>query len=306
MFEHKQPLIWAALSAFIRLFRSVSRDRARAIGAGIGSFVALCSHKKAREAEKRCSEALGVGHSEACRIVKGAYRHFGSACAEFARLPQEVPDLDEIITVHGEENIKDALARGKGVMMVTAHIGNWEYAAAWMSQHGYPVNTLGTDQRDSRITELIKELRTAGGSHALGKATDLRCMIRALRANQLIAIPVDQDAKRAGILSPFLGKPASTPVGVAKIADKLGCAIVPGFCIRRGTECSYDYTVLPALEGHDGKRFGEDIQQSMDDCNRVISEWITKYPEQWMWMYPRWESVERGYFDEVRNRPWQA
>jgi KDO2-lipid IV(A) lauroyltransferase len=136
---------------------------------------------------------------------------------------------------------------------------------------------------------------------ALGKASDLKAMIRALQAGEIIAVPVDQDAKRAGIVSPFLGHPASTPVGMAKLADKLGCAVVPAFCARwLGTE-KLEFHIRPALKGRDGKPYGKDLQESIDDCNEIISEWIRKYPDQWMWMYPRWESVERGDFDKVRD-----
>ncbi|MPM98233.1 Lipid A biosynthesis lauroyltransferase [bioreactor metagenome] len=159
------------------------------------------------------------------------------------------------------------------------------------------MNGLGTDQRDERITNLIMELRNAGGMKALGKASDLKAMIRALQAGEIIAVPVDQDAKKAGIVSPFLGYPASTPIGMAKLADKLGCAVVPAYCVRWLDTHKLELHFLPALKGREGKPYGKDLQSSIDDCNEVISEWIRKYPDQWMWMYPRWESVERGDFD---------
>ncbi|MDD3673578.1 MAG: lysophospholipid acyltransferase family protein, partial [Synergistaceae bacterium] len=144
---------------------------------------------------------------------------------------------------------------------------------------------------------LIMELRKAGGMKALGKASDLKVMVKALKAGEVIAVPVDQDAKRAGIVSPFLGYPASTPVGMAKLAGKLGCAVVPAYCVRWLDTQKLEFHFLPALKGRDGKPYGKDLQSSIDDCNEVISEWIRKYPDQWMWMYPRWESVERGDFD---------
>jgi KDO2-lipid IV(A) lauroyltransferase len=267
------------------------------LGGIVGSLIPLFTRNKLKEATDRCAKVLDIPRKEASLIVKGAYRNFGKSTAEFIRIPVMAHKLDEIVTVNGEENLREAYEAGKGVFIVTGHIGNWEYAGAWCAQHGYPMNGLGTDQRDERITNLIMELRNAGGMKALGKASDLKAMIRALQAGEIIAVPVDQEAKKAGIVSPFLGYPASTPIGMAKLADKLGCAVVPAYCVRWLDTHKLELHFLPALKGREGKPYGKDLQSSIDDCNEVISEWIRKYPDQWMWMYPRWESVERGDFD---------
>ena len=293
----KQSFIWSVLSAFRKIVTSLPHQAAVMLGGFVGSIIPLFTRNKLKEATDRCAKVLDIPRKEASLIVKGAYRNFGKSTAEFIRIPVMAHKLDEIVTVNGEENLREAYEAGKGVFIVTAHIGNWEYAGAWCAQHGYPMNGLGTDQRDERITNLIMELRNAGGMKALGKASDLKAMIRALQAGEIIAVPVDQDAKKAGIVSPFLGYPASTPIGMAKLADKLGCAVVPAYCVRWLDTHKLELNFLPALKGRDGKPYGKDLQGSIDDCNEVISGWIRKYPDQWMWMYPRWESVERGDLD---------
>ena len=293
----KQSFIWSVLSAFRKIVTSLPHQAAVMLGGFVGSIIPLFTRNKLKEATDRCAKVLDIPRKEASLIVKGAYRNFGKSTAEFIRIPVMAHKLDEIVTVNGEENLREAYEAGKGVFIVTGHIGNWEYAGAWCAQHGYPMNGLGTDQRDERITNLIMELRNAGGMKALGKASDLKAMIRALQAGEIIAVPVDQDAKKAGIVSPFLGYPASTPIGMAKLADKLGCAVVPAYCVRWLDTHKLELNFLPALKGRDGKPYGKDLQGSIDDCNEVISGWIRKYPDQWMWMYPRWESVERGDLD---------
>ncbi len=295
--KNKQTFIWSILTAFRKIVTLLPHPAAVAIGGFIGSLVPLFTPVKLREATDRCARVLGIPHKDARRIVKRAYRNFGKSTAEFIRLPVMASKLDEVVCVYGEENLREAYEAGKGVFVVTAHIGNWEYAGAWAAQHGYPMNGLGTDQRDERITNLIAELRNAGGMKALGKASDLKAMIKALQAGEIIAVPVDQDAKKAGVVSPFLGYPASTPIGMAKLADRLGCAVVPGYCVRWLDTQKLELHFLPVLKGREGTPFGKNLQSSVDDCNEVISEWIRKYPDQWMWMYPRWESVERGDFD---------
>lgn len=295
--NNKQSFIWLVLSLFRKTILVLPHKTAVMLGGCVGALIPLFTHKKLMEASKRCARILNIPEKEAMRIVRGAYRNFGKSTAEFIRLPVMASKLDKVVTVYGEENLREAYDAGKGVLIVTAHLGNWEYAGAWCAQNGYQINGLGTDQRDERITNLIMELRNAGGMKALGKASDLKAMIRALQAGEIIAIPVDQDAKKAGIVSSFLGYPASTPVGMAKLADKLGCAVVPAYCVRwLGTE-KLELHFHPALKGREGKPYGKDLQESIDDCNELISGWIRKYPDQWMWMYPRWESVERGDFD---------
>ena len=244
----------------------MEHERAVALGGKLGSLVARLSHKKVAEAVERCMKILGVPRARAEEIVRGAYEHFGRAAAEFARI-----------------------------------IGNWEYSACWLAHHGLPINSLGADQRDERITELIKDLRRAGGAKALGKANDLKAMIKALQRGEVIAVPIDQDAKEAGVVSPFLGSPASTPLGPAKLAAKLGCDVIPGICTRNPDGVTFSMKFYPPMKGRDGEPFGKNIQTSTDDLNAVISEGIKAHPEQWMWMYPRWESVERGIFNDRGN-----
>ena len=234
---NKQSFIWSVLSAFRNIVTLLPHKPAIKFGGFVGSLVPFFTGRKLRESVERCAKILDIPEKKAFRIVKGAYRNFGKSTAEFIRLPVMVSKLDRIMTVYGEENLREAYEAGKGVLIVTAHLGNWEYAGAWCAQNGYKINGLGADQRDERITALIMELRNAGGMKALGKASDLKAMIKALQRGEVIAVPVDQDAKRAGVVSPFLGYPASTPVGMAKLADKLGCAVVPALCVRwLGTE----------------------------------------------------------------------
>lgn len=301
MSQNRQPAVWVALNCFIWFVRALPHKTALKAAGALGALVPLFTRSKTREASERCSRTLGISYDEAHKIIVRAYVCFAKAAAEFARLPVMVSEVKNLVRVHGEENLRNAMHKGKGVILATAHLGNWEYAAAWCAQSGYPINGLGTEQRDDRVTKLIIDLRSSGGTKALGKATDLKAMFKALSAGEIIAVPIDQDAKLNGVVSPFLGSPASTPIGIAKLAGRYGCAVLPAFCVRASDGVTMDFYILPAMEGRNGRPYGEDIQTSIDDCNKIISDWIIAYPDQWMWLYPRWESVERGMFDEVRN-----
>ncbi len=294
----RQPLIWNALTIFRKTVCALPHERAVALGGSLGRLVERFTKKKSAEAQARCARILGLSDERAKEIVRGVYDHFGRAATEFARMPLMAPVMTELVKTDGYEYLEAAFKEGRGVLLATAHIGNWEYAACMLAQRGLPINALGADQRDDRITELIRELREAGGVHALGKANDLKAMIKALQAGEIIAVPIDQDARRSGVLSPFLGSPASTPVGPAKLASKIGCAVIPCYSFRNADGITFTTKFLPPMRGRSGEPFGENVQTSMDDLNAVLTKGILEHPAQWMWMYPRWESVERGCFDE--------
>ena len=234
---------------------------------------------------------LGSSEKRAREIISGAYKHFGMALVEFSRLPRMYPEIEKLVTVRGEEHIREALERGKGAIFLSAHIGCWEYGAAACSKLGIPMNAVGAEQRDYRITQAIADLRAGAQVKPVSKGFALRAALECLRRNEVLAVLLDQDAKDAGMLSPFLGHLASTPVGPLKIAHRIGSAVLPAHIVRDSGDTHMTLVIDPPLEGRDGRPFGEDLQYAADKCNEVISGWIRENPEQWMWMYPRWGST---------------
>jgi KDO2-lipid IV(A) lauroyltransferase len=234
---------------------------------------------------------LGVDSADAGRVVSGAYDHFGRCLAEFLRLPLMADRLTDIVDLDGAEFLREALGLGRGVIFLSAHIGNWEYGAALMARMGFPMNAIGAGQRDPRITDAIADTRRSVGVNHVSKGLGLKAALSCLRRGEVLCVLMDQDARDSGVVSPFLGVPASTPVGPIKLAGKFGAPVLPARIIRRPDGGRFSMTIYPPLEGRDGEPFGADIQHAADRCNEVISSWIRETPEQWMWMYPRWAST---------------
>jgi KDO2-lipid IV(A) lauroyltransferase len=287
----RQPLIWTALRLFTRLCDKLPHAGALALGDLLGRTVKNFSPRRAAKATARCARVLGVPEPAAREIVSKAYSHFGRALAEFIRLPKMCQRLDELIEIRGEENIRRAMELGRGVILLSAHIGQWEYAAALLARRGMPIHAIGAKQRDDRITRAISDTRMRAGVTPLGKGLDLRGSIECLKKGGILAVLLDQDARDTGVISPFLGQPASTPVGPIKLARKFGCPVVPTHIVRNSDGVHMTMTVEPPLEGPNGRPFGEDLQYAADRCNEVISGWIRENPGQWLWMYPRWAST---------------
>jgi KDO2-lipid IV(A) lauroyltransferase len=283
---------WKIAEGLQKVFRALPYSWSASLGAGLGALLWAASKKKVDQAETRCVRALQVGVTEARRIVRGSYMNLGRMAAEFLSMDKIQDDLRDLVEFHGEEHLREALARGKGVLFLSGHVGNWEIGAAAVAERGYPMNAIGTEQRDERITDLIIQKRAQCGVTSVGKGFDLKAAIRCLQRGEALAILIDQDVREKGVVVPFLGLPASTPYGPAKIARKLGSTILPSFMVRRGTSLVHDFYILPSPWEKGYPDDDEDMVTAMTLCNDAISRFIREYPEQWMWLYPRWASTE--------------
>jgi KDO2-lipid IV(A) lauroyltransferase len=286
-----QALMWSSLKVFWRLCDGLPHETALSLGSGLGGMVRLASGSRALRARRRCERILGVDEAESARIISGVYSNFGRSLAEFLRLPRMLERLEELIAVEGEEHLRRAFALGRGVIFLSAHIGNWEYGAALLARRGLPVNAIGAEQRDVRMTAAIEDLRRSAGVRPIGKGLDLRGAIACLRSGEILALLLDQDARESGVISPFLGHPASTPTGPLRLARKFGAPVLPVSVIREPDGVRFKMTIEPPLEGRDGAPFGDDLEFAAGRCNDAISAWIRRAPDQWLWLYPRWATT---------------
>lgn len=282
---------WMAIEFLSRVFKWLPHGMALRLGAFLGWLLWFFSKSRVDRAEARCVGAMGIGPTDARRIVRESYINHGRCVAEFVRLPLLGHSLEKLISVTGMENLERAFSRGKGVILLSAHIGNWEVAAALLARRGFPMNAIGAEQRDPRVTDLIVSTRARCGIKGIGKGFSLKSALSCLRKGEVLCILLDQDAKDKGVVVPFLGAPASTPYGPVKIASKLGASVVPVFSIRRGKSSLFDLRILPPIEMPGSDASEESFLEAVTRCNDCLSQGISKNPEQWMWLYPRWAST---------------
>ena len=182
---------WKIAEGLQKVFRALPYSWSASLGAGLGALLWAASKKKVDQAETRCVRALQVGVTEARRIVRGSYMNLGRMAAEFLSMDKIQDDLRDLVEFHGEEHLREALARGKGVLFLSGHVGNWEIGAAAVAERGYPMNAIGTEQRDERITDLIIQKRAQCGVTSVGKGFDLKAAIRCLQRGEALAILID-------------------------------------------------------------------------------------------------------------------
>ncbi|MCG9896062.1 MAG: lysophospholipid acyltransferase family protein, partial [Fimbriimonadaceae bacterium] len=196
--------------------------------------------------------------------------------------------LEETTVVEGFHHVEQALAQGRGALMITGHFGNWERISAWLSHRGVPLSVVARDANQAEINDLINSLRQGPGTRVIPRGNAARPILERLRANELIGILPDQNSQE--IYIPFFGHPAGTVLGPGVLAERSGAPVIPVACVRVGVgryRIRFDDPLVPEpVEGPRG-----------EGTMRAIHAWlesvIREHPEQWLWLHDRWRSARR-------------
>ncbi len=224
-------------------------------------------------------------------IARSCYRQFGSTFLELCQLPRVAPPgiLARTRITH-PEYFEEARAQGRGAILLTGHIGNWEVGGAAVAQLGHPTWVLVRPQNNRRVDAYVTRARESSGMRVLSTDRGLRPVMRLLAANEFLAILADQDAGRDGVFVPFFGRPASTPLGPVRFARLARCPIIFGYGLRQ-PDGSFLLEMPPPL------RVREDLpplEAEMEALRRSVSyleEMVRRYPDQWFWMHRRWKTA---------------
>ena len=285
------------MTFLVRLVNVLPHRAALLLGAFLGRLFWALSKRKVDRAEARCVSALGVGVTLARKIVRLSYVNVGKSAVEFAGLTRLRSRLASLVMIEGKEHLDEAVARGKGVLIMTAHMGNWELCGARMVSEGYAITPIYTPQRNvGGANDLVSKLRVsaAGMEMIPSEGLGMREIFRALRKGKLLVFLQDLDARKDGVIVPFLGLPSSTAVGIVKMYRRFGAPIVPVQCFRNKDGLTHTiivHEILSDLPDEDGNLFGGNMEKSLKMCNNVMTGWVTEHPEQWVWLLDRWESI---------------
>ena len=227
-------------------------------------------------------------------IIREMFINYGKILFEFLQLPKlNKNNIGRYVEIVNEKHFSSAFKKGKGVILLTAHIGNFEMLGAVVSILGYPLNIMSRQTYLAELHEMLVKLRTSVGSKLIvrGEPDSARQILRALKKNESIGILIDQNIKSIpGIYANFLGRPAYTPLGLAAIAMKSGCSVVPGFIVRK-KDNTHLLEFLPEVDIIKTGDHESDIKTNTERFNKIIGMFIQKYPEQWVWIHKRWDDI---------------
>lgn len=269
-------------------------DRALALGARLGDWFGnvLRYHRRdARDALRRAFPDKPAAEVE--RLLAAMYEHLGMNVIESLRLAGGREDQLDLVTVHGEEHLKAALARRRGALILTAHLGNWDLLSLIPPRRGYPLTVITKDVKHPALNAFWMSMRRSHGLRLVPVRGSYRTCLAALRRNELVGFVLDQNMIAAeGIFVDFFSRPACTTPGLAYMAAQAQAPVVPAFIVR-GAGGHHDVYALPALDPPPD-RHEDTIRAATQTYTRIIEDWVRRYPEQWIWIHRRWRTRPRA------------
>jgi KDO2-lipid IV(A) lauroyltransferase len=231
-----------------------------------------------------------AGFSNPEQIADGIFLSIGRLLATFARLPRLTPqNISSLIRYDGLENFQTALARGRGVLVATAHLGNWELSAfshAWMTA---PMHIVVRPLDNPRLDIFVERYRALSGNHIIEKKDAARGILKALKAGDAVGILIDQNTTLdQGVFIDFFGKKACAGTAFAKLAQHSGAAVVPGFALWSHEDQRYILRFYPEIS------MSGDISEDTQRIHAQLESVIRQYPDQWLWIHRRWKTRPPG------------
>ena len=281
--------------AAIRLLSHLPRRLAWSLGTLLGRAAWPLAGKTRRLALKGLATAFPEKtEAEREAIARAMFVNLGHSAMEVVTIRSYDRDLESYVELKNPELLDELMARGKGLIYVPGHLGNWELHARRVASSGLDNATVGKASKDPRLTRLIEEFRASGGVKTLWRESpdSGRVIIRTLRSGKALGILIDQDTSVQNVFVPFFGKLAATPRAAADLAIRFGTAVVVATIHRKGegpdaghllefTEVTYD--PKPAdLEA--------EVVRLTAACSKVLEDAIRRHPSEWVWMHERWKT----------------
>jgi phosphatidylinositol dimannoside acyltransferase len=240
------------------------------------------------------------GRQRLRRTVRGMFQNSVRNYLQVFRLPTTpAKTIVESIQVEGEEHFKAALARGKGVILFSAHFGPFDLLSQWIAIKGYDLMIPVEHLKDQRMLDLMLTLRRSHGVDflPLGGSAPLRAMVQALRNNKVILITADRAVQGERVAMPFFGNAAELPSGPASLAARTGAAVVGAFGWR-----THNARGKPPIEGIFTPLSLALPEEQRKDTNSIMrgivdrmEQHIAAHPEQWVVFSPIWQNTKNTF-----------
>lgn len=229
---------------------------------------------------------------EVRRIARDSFRHLVACAVEILHLPHEIErrGINDIVAGAGKEHLRRALAAKKGVIVATAHMGNWEVLGAMCNELGVSFTTVYRPLDNPLLDRWVRSTRAEGGQRLVPKYGALRELVLELKKGGMVVLLVDQDMRWHGIFAPFFGTPASTIPAPAELALRMGSTILTATSRRVGPGFRHAGAFDPPVEVADTGDRAADVLRITTKINANLEAGIRLAPEQWLWSHRRWKT----------------
>lgn len=226
-------------------------------------------------------------------ITRRCFQNFGQGIVEMLYYLSHPEKVADVITFEGKHHLDEAIAKGNGVIAVTAHFGNFPLMMLHCAQQGYKTNSIIRPTRDEQLEKFLFQKRTEVGLNTVYAIPRRECVtqsLKVLRNNEMLFIPIDQNfGSEGGVFVEFFGHKAATATGPVIFAERTKAPIIPMFIIREG-KTRHRIIVEPPYEMKEFPDEEKTIQYNMEKITNLIERYIREYPHEWAWMHRRWKS----------------
>ncbi|MBF0122317.1 MAG: mitochondrial fission ELM1 family protein [Candidatus Omnitrophica bacterium] len=278
------------LKAFAVLLRILPMPATLWVGRRIGEAVCFLGAKNARKTRNNIKVAFGSRKSrrEIDQIIRGFYHLYGQNIVELAQLPLIAKrGFEKYVEVEGREHVAAAMKKGKGLIFLSMHSGNWELSNIVGSMSGYPYSMVANylEQID-KIADYLDSLRQSAGCNIINPGVAGREIIKRLKKNEIVTLVADQGGEE-GVLVPFFGREASMSTGAVRLALKYGASICLVDIHRVGT--GRHRLVAKPFDVVDTGDTEKDVRLNMEKIASWFQARIEEHPSEYIWSYGTWK-----------------
>jgi KDO2-lipid IV(A) lauroyltransferase len=290
-------LEYAGAMAMVRMLRAMPLEQAVRVGAHLGRLAAELDRPNRKFAIKNLEMAFpAMASAERLELIRGVYRNWGRMMAEWAQMDRlDRSNIERYVTYEGKEYWDEAerMSNGRGLLVLTAHYGNWELLNVAHSIYGYRIAIVHRPLRNPLMDRAICQARVSFGNQLIARKAGALEMARMLRRNWMIAVALDLDV-RGGVFVDFFGVPAATSDGVARLAAVSGAPVVPCFMVRQENSARHKITILPPVDIRRSGSRTDDIRENTQRFTSAIEQMIRRHPDHWNWIHRRWKTRPEG------------
>jgi KDO2-lipid IV(A) lauroyltransferase len=293
----REALEYAFAWTLLTLMGALPRGAARGMGAGLGAVAWWVLPKLRRTGLRNLELAYPEKTAaERTRILRGVYRNLGLQLGEFCTMRRYTREnTRDLFRYEGLEHYLAARERGRGVLIVTGHLGAWELSSFWHSLMGHPMTMVIRRLDNPGVDRMVNDIRCLHGNHVVHKDDFARGLLSAMKRGETVGILMDTNmTPPQGLFVPFFGVAACTASGLARVAQRTGATVLPGFLVWEASEGKYVLHFsreIPLAESGDDER---DALENTARFTAAIEGFVRRYPNQWLWVHRRWKTRPEG------------
>lgn len=236
-------------------------------------------------------------------VARRTFQNFGIALMETLQLAgMSRPELLSCCRLSGGDHMKRALDIGRGIILVSAHLGNWEIALQYLTcRFGQPIHLVVKPFYPSLLDRRMNRLRTRFGNHIINKGQAFPAMLKALRGGGIVALMVDVSRRKQSVAVDFYGRRARSSHAAALLAARCDAPVLPAFSYRTG-EGVLAIEVGPIISVQRSGNLRADLKRNMQMLTQVVETAVRRHPDQYLWMQRRWKDYHPQLYPGYQAR----